>query len=207
MMSSSSSLIKPRPTSDVLQSLQTKQSLCQWRSSNEMKRVPPIPTIKKHFNLTRCWDNNLNSNELTGNWFGARRTTFSEELTEAIGTVRLLIATRESLSSELNRAVSACETFTMVWFVLVGDATTGNYLKSLKIKILLMLRIYRLKFFPTHISALDTTCSKFIFITSSTIDILLARNERLRSNRCLTNTTAETFLMPLACFIFHLLRA
>lgn len=37
------SVMKPRPTRDVVHSAQMKQSLCQWRSSNEMKRVPPIP--------------------------------------------------------------------------------------------------------------------------------------------------------------------
>lgn len=40
---SAASVMKPRPTNDVLQAAQMKQSLCQWRSSNEMKRVPPIP--------------------------------------------------------------------------------------------------------------------------------------------------------------------
>lgn len=44
-MMSASSVIKPRPTSDVLQLAQMKQSLCQCRSSNEIKRVPPIPWI------------------------------------------------------------------------------------------------------------------------------------------------------------------
>lgn len=44
---SASSVMKPRPTSDALQLAQMKQSLCQCRSSNEMKRVPPIPKKKK----------------------------------------------------------------------------------------------------------------------------------------------------------------
>uniref|UniRef100_A0A2M3ZMS3 Putative secreted peptide n=1 Tax=Anopheles braziliensis TaxID=58242 RepID=A0A2M3ZMS3_9DIPT len=44
-MTSCSSVMKPRPTSDVLQMAQMKQSLCQWRSSNEMKRVPPMPVM------------------------------------------------------------------------------------------------------------------------------------------------------------------
>jgi len=42
-MMSSPSVMKPRPTSEVLQPAQMKQSLCQCLSSNEMKRVPPIP--------------------------------------------------------------------------------------------------------------------------------------------------------------------
>lgn len=50
-MMSVSSVMKPRPTSDVLQEAQVKQSLCQWRSSNEMKRVPPMPAIKYTKNI------------------------------------------------------------------------------------------------------------------------------------------------------------
>lgn len=42
-MMSSASVMKPRPTKDVLHIAQMKQSLCQWRSSKEMKRVPPMP--------------------------------------------------------------------------------------------------------------------------------------------------------------------
>lgn len=44
-MTSVSSVMKPRPTNDVLHVAQMKQSLCQWRSSKEMKRVPPIPKM------------------------------------------------------------------------------------------------------------------------------------------------------------------
>lgn len=51
-MISAPSVIKPRPTSEVLHMAQMKQSLCQWRSSKEINRVPPIPTTeqerKKH---------------------------------------------------------------------------------------------------------------------------------------------------------------
>jgi len=42
------SVMKPRPTKLALQLAQTKQSWCQWRSSNEMKRVPPIPGKLKY---------------------------------------------------------------------------------------------------------------------------------------------------------------
>lgn len=42
-MMSGPSVMKPRPTSEVLQQAQMKQSLCQCLSSNDMKRVPPIP--------------------------------------------------------------------------------------------------------------------------------------------------------------------
>lgn len=50
-MMSASSVMKPRPTSDVLQLAQMKQSLCQCRSSNEMKRVPPIPRGGHHSSI------------------------------------------------------------------------------------------------------------------------------------------------------------
>lgn len=46
-MMSSASVMKPRPTREVLHEAQMKQSLCQWRSSKEMNRVPPIPTKRK----------------------------------------------------------------------------------------------------------------------------------------------------------------
>ena len=40
---SSLSVMNPFPTIDTLQEEQRKQSLCQWRPSKEMKRVPPMP--------------------------------------------------------------------------------------------------------------------------------------------------------------------
>jgi len=39
------SVMKPFPTKEDWHSAHLKQSLCQLRSSNEMKRVPPIPVI------------------------------------------------------------------------------------------------------------------------------------------------------------------
>lgn len=40
---SAPSVMNPLPTSVVEHWAQMKQSLCQWRSSNEMNFVPPIP--------------------------------------------------------------------------------------------------------------------------------------------------------------------
>ncbi len=40
---SSPSVMNPFPTMETRQEEQTKHSLCQWRPSNAMKRVPPIP--------------------------------------------------------------------------------------------------------------------------------------------------------------------
>ena len=45
-MMSSPSVMKPLPTIELLQLEQMKQSLCQWRPSNEINLVPPIPNIE-----------------------------------------------------------------------------------------------------------------------------------------------------------------
>ena len=47
-MMSSPSVMKPLPTMLLLQLEQMKQSLCQWRPSNEMNLVPPIPDSHTH---------------------------------------------------------------------------------------------------------------------------------------------------------------
>lgn len=60
---------------------------------------------------------------LTSDWFGASGATLSEQFSEAIGAVRLLIATSKALSGQRNLTVSTCETLAMPWVVLVGDAT------------------------------------------------------------------------------------
>merc|ERR1719432_242140 len=44
-MMSSPSVMNPFPTMLDLQDEQMKQSLCQWRPSNEMNLVPPIPVM------------------------------------------------------------------------------------------------------------------------------------------------------------------
>lgn len=54
-MMSCASVMKPFPTRLVWHCAQMKQSLCQCRSSNEMKRVPPMPGMNKfnsEYNLT-----------------------------------------------------------------------------------------------------------------------------------------------------------
>lgn len=47
------SVMKPLPTRELLHMAQMKQSLCQFLSSKEMKRVPPIPA-KKIVQLRYC---------------------------------------------------------------------------------------------------------------------------------------------------------
>ena len=117
-MISVASVMKPRPTSDVLQLAQMKQSLCQWRSSNDMKRVPPIPVWGER-RLRDAMSYTV-SIVLTSDWLDASCTSFGKQLPEAFSAIWLLISTGETLPSQRGRTVGASETLTMPWLVLVG---------------------------------------------------------------------------------------
>jgi hypothetical protein len=80
--------------------------------------------------------------------------------------------------------VGAGEALTMPGVIAVGHTTLGD-----------------------HLAALDALSSKFIFVTFSTIDVVLLRDERLCSDRILASATDETLLMPLPCLVLHLLHA
>lgn len=58
-----------------------------------------------------------------------------------------------------------------------------------------------------YLVTFDATSSEFFLIASGTIDFLFPRDEAFGTNWCLANTTAEAWLMPLSCFVFHLLCA
>lgn len=62
----------------------------------------------------------LSDCELTSDRFGACGAALGEQFSEAIGTVRFLVATSEALSSKWNLAMSASEALTMPWIVLVS---------------------------------------------------------------------------------------
>lgn len=72
----------------------------------------------------------------------------------------------------------------MPWFVLVCNSTSCDYL-----------------------IAFDTSGSVFLFITSSTIDLLFAWYKRFGANGCFAYATGETFFMPLSRLVFHFLCA
>lgn len=78
----------------------------------------------------------------------------------------------------------AGEALTMPWFVLVCH-TTGS----------------------DDLVALNAASGKFLFIAASTVDVIVARDERLGANRRLADTAAETLLMPLATLVLHLFGA
>lgn len=58
-----------------------------------------------------------------------------------------------------------------------------------------------------NLITLHTSSSEFVFVTSSAIDLLFTWNKTFCTNRILADYAAETFLMPLTCFVFHFLSA
>lgn len=70
--------------------------------------------------------------ELTGDGLGTGCTALGEQLAEAVGAVRFLVATSETLTGQRNLAVSACEALAMPWIVLVGDAAGCDDLEGVE---------------------------------------------------------------------------
>lgn len=65
----------------------------------------------------------------TGNWFGASGTSLGEELAEALGAIRFVIARRESLSRQGVVAVAASEAISVPRFILICHAAAGDNLR------------------------------------------------------------------------------
>lgn len=133
-MMSASSVMKPRPTSDVLQLAQMKQSLCQWRSSNEMKRVPPMPATRRRqsraLSLTWVRAGNNEILAITGDWLCTWCASLGEQFAKAFGTVWFLLAAGEALARQRGRAVGAREALAMPRLVFVSYTSRCNYLNE-----------------------------------------------------------------------------
>lgn len=141
--------------------------------------------------------------KLTGDWLGACGAAFSKQFSEAVSAVGLLIATSEALPSQWNLTVGAGEALAMPWVILVCNTAGCDHLGIKKVSV-----NHRLKgLFRCHLAALHAASGKLVLVASRAVDVLLARNERFRSNWRLADVTAEALLMPLARFIFHLFRA
>lgn len=65
----------------------------------------------------------------TGNRFGASSASLCEELAEALGAIRFVIARCESLSRQGVVAVAASEAVSVPWFVLICHAAAGDNLR------------------------------------------------------------------------------
>lgn len=59
----------------------------------------------------------------------------------------------------------------------------------------------------SHFATFDASGRIFLFVASSAVDFLFARDKRLRSDGILANATRETFFMPLSCLVLHFFRA
>lgn len=100
--------------------------------------------------------------------------------------------------------MGACEALAMPWVILVCDTASCDHLGIQK-KVSVNHRLKGL--FRCHLATLHAASGKLVLVASRAVDVLLARNERFRSNWRLADVTAEALLMPLARFIFHLFRA
>ena len=67
----------------------------------------------------------------TCNWFAAGGASLTEELPEAVSTVRFVVPGREPLSGQRLLAVSAGETLPVPGLVPVGHSTLGDHLATL----------------------------------------------------------------------------
>jgi len=120
----------------------------------------------------------------TSDGLGTFDAFLGEEITEAVSTVRLVLARRELLSRQRLVTVGAGETLLMPWCTLVRDAALVD-----------------------HAIALETPLCKVLLIARHTDDFLIARDETLVPDRLLTHRATETLLMPLLPLVLKLLHA
>jgi len=131
---SSPSVMKPLPTMDTLQEEHTKQSLCQWRPSKAMKRVPPMPvrrtfattTVRSCSSMVRGFIEGI----LTCDGLAAGRASFGEEFSKAIGAEGLVLSRGEALSGQGFLTVGAGEAFSMPGLVSIRHPTLSYDLKK-----------------------------------------------------------------------------
>lgn len=138
-MMSSPSVMKPRPTNEVLQPAQMKQSLCQCLSSKEMKRVPPMPGNEFETGVSENWEpfrwkTNVRKGlrNDTCDRFGAGGASLGEQFSETIGAIGLVVARRESLASQGIVTVATGEAVSVPRLVLIRYPTAGDDLKTIK---------------------------------------------------------------------------
>lgn len=78
----------------------------------------------------RCYVKKKKSKCRTGDRLGASGAPLGEELAEALGAVRLVVARRESLSRQGVVAVAASEAVSVPRLVLVRHAAAGDDLRQ-----------------------------------------------------------------------------
>lgn len=118
----------------------------------------------------------------SGNWLDTGGASLGEQLAEALGTVRLLVAAREALAGQRYLAVGAREALTVPRFVLVGHAAARD-----------------------DLLALDAAGRVLLLVAAGAVDFLLARDERLGADGRFADAAAEALLVPLSGLVLHLL--
>lgn len=118
----------------------------------------------------------------SGDWSTAGYASLSKQFAKAVGTVRLVLSGGEALTSKACVAVRATKALSMPWLVSVCYSSTCD-----------------------DLVALNTSCSVFLLITASAVNVVITRDEAFGSNRIFAHTAAEAFLMPLMSFVFHFL--
>lgn len=117
----------------------------------------------------------------SGDWLYASGASLGEQLSEALGTVRLLVAAGETLSGQRHLTVGTGEALAVPWFVLVGHATASD-----------------------DLLALDATGCVLLFVASGAVDLLFTGDEGFGTDGGLADTAAEALLVPLSGLVFHL---
>lgn len=118
----------------------------------------------------------------TSNRLGAGSASLGEEFTETVSTVWFVIPGGEALAGQRSVTVSTGEALPVPRFTLVGHTTRCNDLITL-----------------------DATCSEFVFVTGSAVNLLVPGNKALSANWSFAHAAAETLFMPLTGLILHLL--
>lgn len=118
----------------------------------------------------------------TSDGLRAGSAALSKELSEAFGTVGLLVLGGEPLTSKRLVTVGTSEALAMPRVVLVSHTARRD-----------------------DLGAFNATSCKLLFVASGTVNVLFTRDERLCANRRLADAAAEAFLVPLPTLVLHLL--
>lgn len=114
-------------------------------------------------------------------WLDTGGASLGEQLSEALGTVRLLVAAGEALPGQGHLTVGAGETLAVPRFVLVGHTAAGD-----------------------DLLALDATGCVLFFVASGAVDLLLTGDKGFGTDGGFADAAAEALLVPLSGLVFHL---
>lgn len=114
-------------------------------------------------------------------WLDTGGASLGEQLSEALGTVRLLVAAGEALPGQGHLTVGAGEALAVPRFVLVGHTAAGD-----------------------DLLALDATGCVLFFVASGAVDLLLTGDEGFGTDGGFADAAAEALLVPLSGLVFHL---